>query len=513
LHAPLRSLRNNAGMPRISEVIDDPTPIPAARIDIPSRIGWLLRVHRTVAGLSLREMSAAMRARGTEVSSTTLSRIESEGQRSHTVLDGYADVLGLREGSLRSMVDMLCRSFPYAPAAPPEPASQSLDRFSEACEAAGERRPTGGAWLTFARLHAAENGFGLPRGLVEPYVRRLADELGRSVGPAHVARYEALAQLRTSAYGDLVAAVCRELLLDPDNQLHYHLTSVLSDCPSVELVRWFGGLLRHPSTFVARGASYALQNMLVIGGLGIREWASVVPGVVSAWEHADGDPVRNGILAHLCAAIPPELQAEVRRAVDITAPEAAGPRTWSRTRGNVHYEFARSVAAEACARLRHRDEPLLERLVFEALFDPRGVRMSNAMLTLTSSPFAGELMTLLAERRTRAPDAATGAACLRVSTACHHGEEVPFVVDWLETEDLEELHFALSISGRSARRLPRRALQRGLSGNETTMNRTLYALGMAADPRLPDLARDSGVTDAVRRAARWWAERDGRVLV
>ncbi|MCW2792847.1 MAG: hypothetical protein JWO76_1945 [Nocardioides sp.] len=500
-------------VPRISEVIDDPTPITGPRIDVAARIGWLMRIHRTVAGVSLREMSAAMRDRGIAVSPTTLSRIESEGQRSYLVLDGYAEVLELPAGSLWSIVNLLSRPFTYAPPALPDPEEQSLDRFSEACEAVDEPHPTGGAWRTFARLHAAEAGFGLPRALVEPYVRRLADETGRAVGPAYVTRYEALAQLRTSAYGDLIGSVCQELVLDPDNQLLYHLTSILSDRPSIEMVRWSGGLLRHPSTFVARGASYALQSMLVIGGLGMRDWRSVVPEVVSASDLASGDPVRGEILAQLCAALPPTLQEDVRAVADLPPSPPTGPLVWSRTRGNVHYEFARAVAATACARLDHREEPLLERLLFEALFDPRGVRMSASMFTVACSPFAGELATLLAEGHADGPDPATSAAALRVAAACHHGQELPFVGAWLAAEDTGEFDFALAISGRSGQRLPRAALERGLSGNETTVNRTLYALGMAADPRLRGLARDATATDPVRRAARWWEQRDGRILV
>jgi hypothetical protein len=50
-------------------------------------------------------------------------------------------------------------------------------------------------------------------------------------------------------------------------------------------------------------------------------------------------------------------------------------------------------------RLDQPEDPLLSRLLFEAMFDPRGVRLSNATRHLAYSPFSAELVrVLLAER-------------------------------------------------------------------------------------------------------------------
>ena len=97
-------------MPRNAETIDDRTPLTASRIDVPARIGWLLRTSRSLAGLSLREMSAELKAHDVSLSATSLSRIESEGQRSAAALDGYAAVLGLPDGALRVVRQHLHRN-------------------------------------------------------------------------------------------------------------------------------------------------------------------------------------------------------------------------------------------------------------------------------------------------------------------------------------------------------------------------------------------------------------------
>ena len=181
-----------AVVPRASEQIDDRTPLSAARIDVAARVGWLLRVHRTAAGMSLRQMSAALGEHGVTLSAATLSRAESEGQRSPQVLDGYGRVLGLPEGSLRAQIDAVCRAFSYAAPRPPEQGARDLAEYSRACDAVQLPAPTGSAWLAFARQHALPRGFGLPSDLMEPLVRQLAGEVGRGVAGARLVRHEAI---------------------------------------------------------------------------------------------------------------------------------------------------------------------------------------------------------------------------------------------------------------------------------------------------------------------------------
>jgi transcriptional regulator with XRE-family HTH domain len=504
-------------VPRNAETIDDGTPLTASRIDIAARIGWLLRTSRSLAGLSLREMSAALKAHDVTLSATSLSRIESEGQRSVAALDGYAAVLGLPYGALRSPVDALCRSFSYAPPAPPEPVVNSLQRFSHSVEAIMADHPFGGAWLEFARHHASDGGFGLPTTLMEPHVRRLADELGRSVAfTARLTRYEALALLRCSAYGDLVDSVLREMILDPDAQAIYDLTSVLSESPTPALLQWAGTMLRNESIIVARGASYALQSMLVIGGLPVHDWEGLVPHFARAWHDAGSDPTRRTVLTDLCAALPPPVQAQIRETCRVEAGSTPGsppePPAWSRSRRSAHHGFARSIAADACARLRHHEEPLLERLLLEAMFDPRGVRMATSTMLLASSPFARVLAPLLVERRGDGPDAASRPAALRIALWCHNGEEVPDADALLEAGETTDFELAVMLVGRSGRPLPHHALERGLSGAETTVRKTLQALAMAEDPRLGAIASDRRLPESTRRGARWWLDRSGRIL-
>jgi len=495
-------------VPRQSDPIDDRTPLNAARIDLAARVGWLLRTHRTVAGVSLREMSEALEERGLTISPATLSRVESEGHRSAVVIEGYTDVLGLPDGSLGATINGVCRGFPYAPPAVADHRPATLETFSRACDEVAVDRPTAGAWLTFASLHAKPAGFGLPLTVMEPLVQRLTDEVGRGVTASRLTRHEALGRLAESPYGPMTLAIIRETVEDVDNQTLYDLTSVLSDHPSPELTAWACRLLASPSLFHVRGASFALQGMLVHGGLSLASWQEVVPLIRVAQDTAHVHPDKLAAIGQVVTSLPPALRPALRSA-GVRAPARASKQPWGRTRGNPYYLTATTIARAACRDLHQPDEPLLERLLFEACFEVRGVRMSVATWTLLTSPFASALARAIL-RHDPWPDEECRAAATRVASAINGTEPLPGVAALLEDDAL--FGAAATILGRSGGRLPDDALARGLAGDETMVRQTLYALGMAGDPRLTALVEEGAQPPAITRAARWWLTRGGRVL-
>lgn len=508
----MAAIPDNCAVPRVSETVDDTTPITASRIDVAARIGWLLRTHRSVAGMSLRQMSAALKGQGVSLSAATLSRIESGGQRSPAALDGYARVLGMPEGALRAPVDSLSRTFPYSPSAAVPTGHKCLDRFSRSYEAIDVVAPTGGGWLEFAREHADAAGFGLPRTLMKPHVRRLSLELARSVGTARFTRHEALTLLRCSAYGDVVIDVLREIVVEPGGQNFWDLMVVGSERATMPFLLWAATLLSHPSIYVVRGASYALQSMLVGGELSLDEWSGLVVHVERAWRDAGDDPARRGVLSPLCSALPPPLQDRLRGTCFPEPAAPPGPQLWSRTRQNVHYVFAESIAREVAARRGHAEEPLLARLLFEAMFDPRGVRMGMATLTLAVSAFSSTLVHVLLEERDRCPDEVSNTAALRVAAFCHVDGDLPGMASLMATPDVTDFQHALTFASRGTRPLPQAAVDRGLSADEMTVRRTLYALGMTGDARLSIIATHSSWPRSTRLGARWWLEHGARIL-
>lgn len=500
-------------MSRSSPTVDDRTPIAGSRVDVAARIGWLLRTHRTVARLSLREMSAALREHGVSLSPASLSRIESEGQLSPAALDGYAAVLGLPAGSLRATAESLTESFRHRTPRPGVADRVSLEQFSAAYDAIATPAPTGGAWLEFSRQHLGSCGFGLPIALMRPAVERLASESARSVMPARMVRRMAMSVLRRGAYGTLLGEVAAAAVADPEFQGHWDVMDVLSARPTPALVEWACGLLSDDSTYTVMGSTFLIQSLLLKTGLGLADWAPVVPALDRAWQVAGDDRSRRSALTQLCNALPPQLRDSLRRVCCPDPPQAA-PRTWSRDRANRHYVYAEGIAHEACARRGHAEEPLLARLLFEAFFDPRGVRMSNASVLVTGSPFVDDVVRLILERRDTAPDHASWVAALRVAAFCHASGELEGLPALLGSSDETERVHGLTLASRQDTPLPQPVVERGLAGEELVVRRTLQCLGMQGDElRLKEIEADRTRAEWIRGGARWWLAHGGRVLL
>jgi hypothetical protein len=287
----------------------------------------------------------------------------------------------------------------------------------------------------------------------------------------------------------------------------------VTEKPTPDLLDWVGDLLSHDSVAVTEGASHALQNMLVIGRLGPAEWTAWIPRFERAWHEAGDDVARRQVLSQLCAALPRSLQARIQKSCPVEPEPLAGPRDWSRSRRNVHYEYATSLARAVCASLRHREEPLLARMLFEAMFDQRGARVVTSRDLVAASAFGKALTPLLIDARDRAPDEVSRRATTRLVVACHRGEELPAAAAWLDDADVEEFNRGVTIFGRSGRLLPEAAIARGLAGDEASVRMTLCSLGMAEDPRLASIAEQSLLPLTTRTAARWWAGHGGRILL
>ena len=501
-------------MARKPVVLDDLTPLDGSRIDVAARIGWLLRCSRSAAGLDLRTMAARLTDAGVPVSAASLSRLETDGSRLGTVIDGYEQVLGIESGRLRGAVDAMCRTFDYAPAdqspigAPLDlPAFDSLvARVSGATAAAGD-------WLRFAIEHEAPRGYGLTGPLLRPLVRKLASELSRSVGAAYVVRYEALARLRCSAYADVVEDVVRELVLAPDAQVVFDLFSAVSELPTPGLLTWAGELLSHDNLMLVRGGDILVQNMRSVGGgLTDEAWAALEEPFLAAWHRAAADQPRRVVLTTLFKNLPPTTRRSILEQLPGPLEPVSGPRNWTRTRRNVHFGLAGRVAAQACSAAGLPEEPLLARLLFEVLYDFRGPRSTCAAFLVLASPFADAVHRQVCEVASTARDATTqegargAAAILQTRTAR------PVLDGWWSSPDVGLVRSAHVLAGHSGQLLTDEQLEAGLTGDALTVNRVLYAAGMAGDPRLPAISVDRRRPAAVRAAAGFWVREGARVM-
>ena len=495
---------------RHADEIDDPSPLAGARIDVGARIGWLLRTTRAAAGVPLRELA---RRAGEEsaLSPATLSRVETAGRRSGRVIAAYERALGLPYGHLRAPVDVLARTFSYAPPDTepyvPEP---TLAGFSAACEAAAAEQPSGHDWLRFAEYHTLTPS-GLPEPTVRPLVARLAGEVGRAAGAAYQLRYEALSKLRCSPYDDVVARAIREAVEVPGVQRSGDLLSAVTERPTPELVTWCGELLSHESWLVARSGCLGIQNMRSVGGLRRSDWLPLVPVFAAACDAAVGDPLRQPILSATLACCPPDFRTAVRERLTEELVEPRRAAAWSRSRRNRHFAYAASLAARITGT--SPGETMLARLLFEVLYDFRATHVTTSSFLLVASPFADAVREQLCTAALEGPDETTrhGAAFAFANLTIPFDTADP--EPWLASDDPVIRGAGLMICGFANVPLPGDLLRRLVVRTDKVGCDALFAAGMSQQPELADLASSRRLPLAVRQAARWWQRAGGRMVV
>lgn len=498
-------------VPRPPREIDDPTPLDGSRIDLASRVGWLLRTtrqDRQVGLLDLRERLAEDGTEGTSVSA--LSRAEITGERHSRRIAGYERALGLAYGSLRAPIDVLYRTYDYRP---PDHAAlvpdDSLIAFSAACEQVGATgEVTGQDWMRFAEFHA-EGRFGLPAAQAEILIAQLAAELQRAVGLGYQQRYDALARLRCSAYGDVTLSVVRSILNQPGVQRIADLMSAICEQPTVQVLRWCQDLLTDDSELTSRAACLGLQNLRTVGGISDADWASVAPQIAAAAERVSEHPMRGPILASTLATSPPALRLAVPTAVRSLLPQPPRAERWTRNRLNIRYTQAMTLAERIAAG--RPGEALLGRLLFEILFDFRATHAVTSSFLVGASVFAEQTVAAVAEIALSDEDAFLRARATEAFTNLMLPTDAIDPAPHLASNDPDVLRAGLRIAEFGGHEIPADHIRTAVM-SLTTRHDALSAAGMAQHPVLSELAEDPSYDETVRSRAAWWQRAGGRVI-
>lgn len=500
-------------MGRVADAVRDDTALDGARIDPAARIGWLLRVSRAHAGLTIQAMRDRLADLGVDTSVASLSRAETGSQRMGSVIDAYECALGLLDGQLRSTVDTLARTFSYSPPDRSPGGPADLRHFSSAVDAVHTRDVTGAAWLRFARAHdGIGRKFGLDTTVMTPLIDRLASELARAVGPAFPPRYEALARLRCGDYHQVTREVICRRLIEPGAPPLTDVASAVSERPSHDLLVWCGELLSHESLPVAKGAAVAIENMRSVGGLSDTSWSALAPRFVQAYDGSP-DTARRTFLSVLFRNLTPGLRREISAALTTPLAPARLPESWVASEVNPHYARAVSYAAVATEAMGQPVQPMLERLVFEMLYDFRATRSFTSALLVAASPFVKPMQELLFElaHRDEDPITAAGAASsfLRIQDGWFSADLSP----WLNSPQDTLLAQAFRLAGAAGIHLPDDAIVKALGGPSDVAHDAISSMGMSADPRLHLLPLDGVAAPEFRALADWWLRNGSRIIV
>lgn len=474
--------------------------------DLGARIAWLLRTWRTTRDVSLRNLSARLEVAGHPVSAATLSRRESSGARNGVTFAAYEEAFGLPYGAIRVPVDVVCRTFQHAPVdqAPQRP-TDTLEEFTAVCAAVTGQTVTGSDWLRFAEHHV-HGSYGLPVFEMRTHLDRLVDQMRRSSGSAYVFRYEALALLRCSTYGDVVLDIIRTAVIEPGAQLLGDLMSVVSEHPDNDLLTWCASLLGEESWPLVNGAALAIQNMTTVGGLSERNWKVLIGPYALACNNAVADPAHLRILATTLETLPEATSVAIKSDVKARLPAVRRPSGWGEDRRNRHFTYAETIAV-AAART-PADEQMLARLLFDLIFDYRATHSTTAAFLLRASAYARDLQPLLIRAAFEGPEPTIRHGATQ---ALSHllSPPVPDPRPWLDSPDTVHQGLGLEICAWSSAPIHEATLMRMIRGDDQLARHALFAAGMAQHPLLNSIAEDLSIPLRHRHAARWWQSHAG----
>jgi hypothetical protein len=496
---------------RPSAELVDSTPLGGGSVDVGVRIGWLLKMarlaHPSSPARQQRDMVERLAEVGIRTSVSSLSRLEAGQRVSNDLLEGYETVLGLRAGCLRGPIDALLRTHGEDPIErrPPEP--PSLEEWSTCHDRVSVSEPKGIDWLHFADMMAAPRVLALPTDLAGPKIERLARELSRSVQVAHRLRYEALAQLRCSQYAGLVLEVVRQIVEDPGTQVLYDLMSAVAERPTNALLSWCGQLFTRDVPHVVRGGVVALECMRQ-SGAGPLDWNIVLDPFAAAFN--DGEHWRRALLSHAFRVMPPRVRAELLPRLTKPIEQVRQPMDWTPSRRNLHYNLCVELAREITQRVGLDPQPILARLLFEAIYDFRETRRGNAIHFLAALPFQEVLADAMLKAST-SEDQTTRYGVMDAIAGISHPAYVDAARAWVRTDDETARTAGLVLLGHAADHIiPDRIRQLALEPYPVG-RLAMYAAGMCGDPLVVGFALDAQAPAEVRQAARWWLANGSRV--
>ena len=449
-------------------------------------------------------------ARRIGTSTATLHRLETGRLRDGSLVDAYERALGRPTGSLRAPIDVACRTFPTAPVDRNPGTRITTVREVSALTDLVASAPSGGAWLTWARALSRPGAIGLPASLATTLLERLVSELSRSTGHGHATRYEALALLRGSDYGDFVLDVARAWVAEPDVQVLYDLCSAVGESMTPDAVSWCLELLDDSRDRVLVGGVLALENMGQISPSPAVLWRQLVDPISERFNDSGPGSERWDWLSHLIRLVPRALWREGTVPLRHELAPAARIQDWSRTRLNSHWTECEERAHTITAALAIPDQPILARLLFDVAVSHFETRAVTSNLLLGALPhLAGPVATHLADLSEHHADPVLRARSGRRLPGALHGAYLPLIDRWLAGEDADLRDRGLFVAGAAGVVVDDRALETAIADSSTRP--AMYAAGMAGHPALTRLAEDQRHDPGIRGAARWWLKTGTRV--
>lgn len=498
----------------------DNTPLDARTIDVEARVGFLLRHGREFAGdrsvSTGSAMVAALARLGVRSSNADVSNWEKGVTPAPAVvIEAYEQITGAAPGLLRGIVDTLRRCYRGGRLPPRRGDRHRLDlaEVTERCEVVLRGNPRGIDWLHFADLLNEEHVV-LPAFLVDEPTARLVSEMSRSVAVAYLTRYEALASMLDSPYGARAQTFVQDAVLDRRTQVLLDPICVLGETPVPDRVVWLTGLLADPRPTVVLGAAYAIDTAIETGRLPEQTLDTVTARVLEAYLTVDDEPIRDALVAvirSLPAARTAQLVDRLDRRAQTQLRAVDGPVD------TTHRDALLAVAAHAQRRVAEtigadREQPMLTRLLYEALFEPRSTRRFHAVSVLQAVPYVRQVVDVVARLAHAARDGEVRTAAAQAVLNLGHLRSPDTVQRLVRSDDDRLRRAGLVASAHCQIPLDGELLAPLIEVDNPLRSTATYAAGMTGHPLIARLAEDPTADPAVRVAAQWWRSAGTAVL-
>ncbi len=510
------------GVGRPRRELVDTTPLTSAYGGVGPREAWLLRAARSRhpdpdvnKGATFRSL---LERHGHRVSQASISRWESGDMQVPTWAPAlYERALDLRVGSIQAPINGLRRSLTRHTGRPrpllevPQAEVQGKGLIQNLLRS----DHTGHDWFVLAALTARGGGPLLPEDMWTLLVRRLTNEMCRSVGLAFTLRIEALATLISVPH--VLPHVVRsigDLVMDPESQALADAISLLEYVPGDRGTDLAIKLMHHERPGVQQAAA-GLASIRIARG-------DVAPTRMGAMESAVTHVVSNS------AVIDPMVVDLVnrlpRRSAKLESLMAAARATQSVQQVNLTGELVREDVAHlvtrtithAAAEASRSGEPLTfmaQRLLRESLFNTYLDRRHQSSLLLMYCPWRDALADALADDLLTGADQTVQNAEIRVLTYVATPHTVPELAR--VACDLPELRgSALTAIAHTGSPIPANLPVRTWFEEDCDPQRReqlMYAMGMTRWPELEAIASSRG--SQLNRYARWWLTKGAAVTV
>lgn len=508
---------------RVQRIAFDGTPLNSSKIDIDSRIGWLLAMsrlhHNDPVFADGRQFVGALAEAGFPASRSLISRWESgDIPVSYEGMSAYEIALGLEPGQVSSLTGYIRAAIPGVKTKVVRPqldptSRQFAMRLDELLDQAEDGKALAVDWQALGWHLAAAPLVHLRASTWETLANQIINVLPRSLRVPY--RQYSTASMNIASVvraQDFLTEAIEDYLAVPGVQVIMNPVGLLDRLPTRESARLVLDMIDNPPTHHARGlAIWLAAQKVASGSFTDQERNRLDMTVLRLWR---ANPAKAGDdLAELIASLPEGLRSTLTN---------AATKAGRRKLGYVveHGEEmvatkAKQMAYDLAEAARHRlsenppyDEDLmLPRLIREALFHRDSERRHLAALLISASPFTeavtDELLDLLQTQP--CPPWLRIRAATTVRYLCNDAHRMRMLRFLNDPNDDVAVPITQALGHLTFTEFSDQAVRSSLGQTWSPRERAkMYALGMSGSPGLDVIAKSANAPEWQKVAARWW---------